>query len=59
MIKYISEFDQWLIRYRQQHPKTEQQQRQGRSRLWDKDPKEIDRPGANITNKQSGYVYYD
>ena len=55
MVKYVSEFDQWLKKYKQQHPETEQQQRQGRALLWEKRSDQIT---ATITNKQQGYVYY-
>ena len=56
--KYVSEFDQWLFRFKQQQPNIEQQQREGRALLWDRPSKEIDRPTQAITNKQTGYVYY-
>ena len=59
MKKYVSEFDQWLRSYKQQHPQTEQQQREGRVRLWDKQPKEIEQPKSLIINKRRGYEYYD
>ena len=55
MVKYVSEFDQWLKKYKQQHPETEQQQREGRALLWEKRSDQIT---ATITNKQQGYVYY-
>ena len=55
MVKYVSEFDQWLTKYKQQNPKTEQQQREGRALLWEKRSDQIK---ATITNKQQGYVYY-
>ena len=55
MRKYVSEFDQWLKKYKQQHPETEQQQREGRALLWEKRSDQIK---ATITNKQQGYVYY-
>ena len=55
MVKYVSEFDQWLKKYKQQHPETEQQQREGRALLWEKRSDQIK---ATITNKQQGYVYY-
>ena len=55
MIKYVSEFDQWLKKYKQQNPETEQQQREGRALLWEKRSDQIT---ATITNKQQGYVYY-
>ena len=33
---YESEITQFLNQYKQQHPGTEQRQREGRGRLWDK-----------------------
>jgi hypothetical protein len=59
MVKYVSEFDRWLRKYKQEHFETEQRQREGRALLWDKTPKEIDRPQSHIINKRSGYEYYD
>jgi hypothetical protein len=55
MVKYVSEFDQWLKKYKQQHPETEPQQREGRALLWEK---QSDQLTATVTNKQQGYVYY-
>ena len=55
MVKYVSEFDQWLKKYKQQHPETEQQQREGRALLWEKRSDQIK---ETVTNKQQGYVYY-
>ena len=55
MVKYVSEFDQWLKKYKQQNPETEQQQREGRALLWEKQSDQIN---ATVTNKQQGYVYY-
>jgi hypothetical protein len=55
MVKYVSEFDQWLKKYKQQNPETEQQQREGRALLWEKRSDQIT---ATVTNKQQGYVYY-
>ena len=57
--RYVSEFDQWLRDYKQEHPETEWAQREGRALLWDKRPDEISRPKSVINNKQNGYVYYD
>lgn len=36
--KYVSDFNRWLIKYKQDNPTTEQQQRQGRALLWDRPP---------------------
>lgn len=58
MVKYVSEFDQWLRKYKQEHPETEQQQREGRARLWDKRADQVERGKGTITNKQQGYAYY-
>ena len=55
MVKYVSKFDQWLKKYKQQNPETEQQQREGRALLWEKQSDQIT---ATVTNKQQGYVYY-
>jgi hypothetical protein len=55
MVKYVSEFDQWLKKYKQQNPETEQQQREGRALLWEKRSDQIK---STVTNKQQGYVYY-
>jgi hypothetical protein len=55
MVEYVSEFDQWFEKYKQQNPETEQQQREGRALLWEKRSDQIK---ATITNKQQGYVYY-
>jgi hypothetical protein len=55
MVKYVSEFDQWLKKYKQQNPETEQQQREGRALLWEKQSDQIK---STVTNKQQGYVYY-
>ena len=55
MVKYVSEFDQWLKKYKQQNPETEQQQREGRALLWEKRSDQIT---ATVTSKQQWYVYY-
>ena len=55
MVEYVSEFDQWLKKYKQQNPETEQQQREGRALLWEKRSDQIK---ATVTNTQQGYVYY-
>jgi hypothetical protein len=55
MVKYVSEFDQWLKKYKRQNPETEQQQREGRALLWEKQSDQIK---STVTNKQQGYVYY-
>jgi hypothetical protein len=55
MVKYVSEFDQWLKKYKQQNPETEPQQREGRALLWEKQSDQIK---STVTNKQQGYVYY-
>jgi len=58
MTKYVSEFDQWLRKYKQDNPDTEQKQREGRALLWEKRADQIDRPKTAITNQQQGYAYY-
>jgi len=57
--RYTSEFDQWLRSYKQQHPETEWEQREGRALLWDRHPEEVERPRSVVTNRQKGYVYYE
>lgn len=58
MVKYVSEFDQWLRKYKQEHPETENKQREGRALLWDKRPDQVHKPSAAVTNRQQGYAYY-
>ena len=58
MTKYVSNFDQWLKKYKQEHLDTESKQREGRSRLWDKPADQIERTYSTVTNRQPGYVYY-
>ena len=56
---YESEITQFLNQYKKQHPQTEQNQRQGRDRLWDKhiDP-ELENGYEAANTPQPPYVYY-
>jgi len=57
---YESEITEFLKNYKQQHPDTEQRQREGRARLWDKyiDPElQEDFKAAKVP--QQPYVYYE
>jgi hypothetical protein len=58
MKHYVSEFEQWLNQLKQQHPKLEQQQIEGRNLLWDKHPDQVEQASVTVINKQDGYVYY-
>ena len=40
--RYTSEFTQFLTELKETHPHLEQQQREGRARLWDKEPTTLD-----------------
>jgi hypothetical protein len=57
--RYVSEFDQWLRGYKEQHPETEWAQREGRALLWDKRPEDVERQKSVVNNQQTGYAYYD
>lgn len=56
---YESEITEFLKNYKQQHPDTDQRQREGRARLWDKyiDP-ELQEDFKAATLPQQPYVYY-
>jgi Protein of unknown function (DUF3460) len=57
--RYLSEFDQWLRGYKEDHPNTEWTQQEGRALLWDQRPEDITRSKFVVNNRQKGYVYYD
>lgn len=56
---YESEITEFLKNYKRQHPDTEQRQREGRGRLWDKfiDP-ELQEGFKEAKVPQTPYVYY-
>ncbi|HLS21461.1 MAG TPA: DUF3460 family protein [Paenalcaligenes sp.] len=56
---YESEITEFLKNYKKQHPDTEQRQREGRARLWDKfiDP-ELQEGFKEAKVAQDPYVYY-
>ncbi|HLS16914.1 MAG TPA: DUF3460 family protein [Paenalcaligenes sp.] len=56
---YESEITEFLKNYKKQHPDTEQRQREGRARLWDKyiDP-ELQEGFKEAKVPQQPYVYY-
>jgi len=56
---YESDITEFLKNYKKQHPDTEQRQREGRARLWDKtlDP-ELQEGYRAAKVPQEPYVYY-
>lgn len=56
---YQSEATQFLASLKQQIPDLEEQQKQGRARLWDKEATSLDEQERNKASrlKQQGYVY--
>ncbi len=56
---YESDITEFLRNYKKQHPDTEQRQREGRARLWDKyiDP-ELQEGFKAAKVPQQPYVYY-
>lgn len=56
---YESEATQFLNKLKQSNPKLEENQKQGRSLLWDKGPIDLDTSRRNAESKipQSPYVY--
>lgn len=56
--QYTSEITQFLQAYKSAHPDTEQRQRDGRARLWDKpqDP-ELAEEFKQARVRQNAYVY--
>ncbi|MDR5806375.1 DUF3460 family protein [Caballeronia sp. LZ001] len=56
---YVSSFEQFLNLYKAQHPKTDDEQREGRALLWDKIPMiSADPSPADDELKQPSYPYY-
>lgn len=57
--RYESKITQFLHELKQKNPKLEEQQREGRARLWDKAPLDLDaRERAEQSRvKQQAYVY--
>jgi len=55
---YQSDITQFLLKYKKNHPDTEQRQREGRARLWDK-PQDLDlQEGFKAARvAQKPYVY--
>ena len=56
---YVSEFTQFLGEMKQKNPAIEEGQRDGRARLWDKQPIDLDnmRRTQESSVPQSAYVY--
>lgn len=56
---YVSEFTEFLTDLKAKHPGTEERQREGRARLWDKEPINLDsmRRVEESRVKQQAYVY--
>ena len=57
---YQSDITQFLNQLKAQKPTLEEEQRRGRSLLWDKQPIDLDERAANqeARVKQTSYVYY-
>ncbi|KVN28195.1 hypothetical protein WJ63_13435 [Burkholderia pyrrocinia] len=57
---YQSDVTQFLNQLKQQKPALEEEQRKGRSLLWDKQPIDLDERDAQQESgvKQTPYVYY-
>ena len=57
---YQSDITQFLNQLKQQKPNLEEEQRRGRSLLWDKQPIDLDERAASQSArvKQTSYVYY-
>ncbi|RQH08439.1 DUF3460 family protein [Paraburkholderia dinghuensis] len=57
---YQSDITQFLNQLKQQQPQLEEQQRKGRSLLWDKQPLDLDERERTQSSrvKQTSYVYY-
>lgn len=57
---YQSDITQFLNQLKQKHPQLEEQQRQGRALLWDKQPLDLDERERQQASrvKQTAYVYY-
>jgi len=57
---YQSDITQFLTQLKKQQPQLEEQQRKGRSLLWDKQPLDLDERERQQASrvKQTSYVYY-
>jgi hypothetical protein len=57
---YQSDITQFLNQLKQQKPTLEEEQRRGRSLLWDKQPIDLEERAKQQTSqvKQTPYVYY-
>lgn len=57
--QYESEITQFIRELKTKNPKLEEQQREGRARLWDKSPLDLDarRRADESRVKQQAYVY--
>jgi len=57
---YQSDITQFLNQLKQQKPSLEEEQRRGRSLLWDKQPVDLEERERQQASRvrQSGYVYY-
>lgn len=57
---YQSDITQFITQLKQQKPTLEEEQRRGRSLLWDKQPMDLDENKRQQTARvrQNGYVYY-
>ncbi len=57
---YQSDVTQFLNQLKQQKPTLEEEQRKGRSLLWDKQPVDLDERAAQQESRvqQTSYVYY-
>lgn len=58
MKEYVSDFEQWFRKLKQENPDIELKQQEGRNLLWDKRPEQVEKVNGVVTNKQDGYVYY-
>ena len=56
---YVSEFTQFLGELKQKNPAIEEGQRDGRARLWDQQPIDLDKMRRSQESRvaQSAYVY--
>jgi translation initiation factor 2 beta subunit (eIF-2beta)/eIF-5 len=57
--QYESEITRFIRELKEKNPKLEEQQREGRARLWDKSPLDLDarRRAEESRVKQQAYVY--
>lgn len=60
MGSYVSDVTQFIKQYKKDHPETEQKQREGRLRLWDKViDLELQEQYKSARVPQKPYVYYN